>query len=112
MEAAALWSEWDAGWSARGRRSDKGLASADEALRCMFGRQHLADDEAALAVVLDQLYASEIDVHVVHAADRWACEVGHEACPAVPVRVLLDWLPSAACRAFPQSEYARRFIGT
>ena len=113
----ALWSDWDAGWWARGRGCGDGLVSADEALACAVGRR-LTDDEVGLARILDQLYSSEINVRVTRTAAGWLGEIGDErngftaTSPLVPVRVLLDWLTSAACRAFPGSEYARRFASS
>ncbi len=110
----AMWSDWDAGWWVRGRGCEDGLVSAEEALACAVGRR-LTDDEAALARTLDQLYSSEINVRVTRTAAGWIGYVGDErnsfaaTNAAVPARVLLDWLTSAACRAFPGSEYARRF---
>jgi hypothetical protein len=110
-----VWSDWDGGWWARGHRSGDGLASVDEALARAIGRA-LSLDEQDLARELARLYQSELNARVTLASGGWLGEIGNggtrfpEATPsAVPLRVLLDWIPSAVCRAFPESSYAERF---
>jgi hypothetical protein len=115
VTGGSIASDWDAGWRADGRGSGEGLASAESALFCGLGRP-LDADETALARTLDQLYASEVSARVTFGEEGWTAAVGDdwngfvEACAPVPLRVVLDWLPKAVCRAFPGSDYARRFV--
>ncbi len=114
--APEVWSEWDAGWYTRnGVASATGLPSVAHALATALGRA-LDQDEERLARELAALYRSEINVRVSWTATGlWKGEVGDEhgfdkTTPSLlPLRVLLDWLPAAACRAFPRSDYARSY---
>ena len=109
-----VWSDWDAGWWARGDSSGDALSSASEALSLALGH-NLADEEQALASELQRLYGSEINVRLRYVSGRWSGTVQgqrkavQEMSPSgMRLPAFLDWMMSAACRAFPDSAYAKR----
>jgi hypothetical protein len=109
--AARVWSRWDAGWWASGVTSGERVREVATALRLALGRE-ISSDELALATVLERIYESEIDVEVTFdptasPSQAWTWQIGGTRSEPVPLRVLLDWLPSAIARSHPRSDRAR-----
>jgi hypothetical protein len=110
MEAMSIGSEWDAGWRATPR--DASFRDPGQALAHALGRG-LRADELALAAVLGRLYDSEINARVTCHGATWTGELGDERNgwdaqrSGLPLAALVDWLCTAACKAYPDSDFAR-----
>ena len=113
-----IWSDWEAGWFVRTPAfAEECIDSAGEALMLALGRKKLDEDETRLAPILDAFYASEFNARVSCNVDgtRWKGEIGDhwngfkESRDGLSLPALLDRLPAAACRAHPDSNYAKRF---
>lgn len=98
-------SDWDGGW----RAGAADFAFADVAMSRALGRG-LSPDERALAHIMDELYASEINVRVERhpqITPMWRARLGGDESAFMPIDTLLDWLVARATIAFPQSDFVR-----
>jgi hypothetical protein len=112
-----IWSFLEAGWfvAQDGTMTEECIDTATQALQLAAGDRSLSPDEKALGKLLDAFYASELNSRVGQ-KDGWIGQIGdvHNGFKETSERglslpALLDWLPSAACRAHPESDYAKRF---
>ena len=112
-----VWSMLEAGWfvAQDGTLTHECVDTATEALQLAAGDRDLSPEEKALGKLLDAFYASEFNARV-GLKDGWLGQIGdahngfkETSRRGLPLPALLDWLPAAACRAYPDSDYAKRF---